>query len=385
MRRKDGKPKRKSRRTLPTFQHGLRTHPAVAQLWQHAGFAEGSATTVASFFCGCGGLDLAFRGGFEVLGRSYPRLPFNILAAYDNHEDAIETYHLNIADDAYLADLTELPMQGIPSASLLLGGFPCQDFSSSGPKVGLSGKRGSLYLSLCEYMTLHRPSLVIAENVPHLARLNRGKYIDTILNDFESVGYRFDVWDIFCPDYGLPQSRRRLFLVGVRNDLKLFPNRPTPTHVSHHISIDNAIANLVGITDETITNQSQYFVASRASAGGGQGDHKNEIGRLAYCIRANARGRIQFHHTLDRRLTVRECARLQSFPDQFAFPYTTQRNLTLIGNAVPPIVGYRVAQSAAEFFAALDSQTEENSVRMQKSHSIWRVSSPGERRVPAGS
>ena len=85
-------------------------------------------------------------------------------------------------------------------------------------------------------------------------------------------------------------------------------------------------------------------MASVATEGGGQGDHKNPTtGGIAYTIRANARGRIQFHHHLDRRLTVRECARLQSFPDSFVFPYGTQRNLKLIGNAVPPIIGNMVA------------------------------------------
>ena len=102
------------------------------------------------------------------------------------------------------------------------------------------------------------------------------------------------------------------------------------------------------------TNQSKYFVSSKATAGGGQGDTVNEADKVALCIRANARGRIQFHYRLPRRLTVRECARVQTFPDEFVFPYTTQRNLTLIGNAVPPILAHAVAASVARFLRATD-------------------------------
>ena len=104
-----------------------------------------------------------------------------------------------------------------------------------------------------------------------------------------------------------------------------------------------------------MTNQSQYFVASKATSGGGQGDTVNEPNKVALCIRANSRGRIQFHYKLPRRLTVRECARVQTFPDEFVFPFTTQRNLTLIGNAVPPILAHAVAKSIARFIRAIDS------------------------------
>jgi DNA (cytosine-5)-methyltransferase 1 len=134
------------------------------------------------------------------------------------------------------------------------------------------------------------------------------------------------------------------------------------------------------ISDEAVTNQSQYFVASRASCGGGQGDHTNEANTVAYCIRANSRGRIQFHYALERRLTVRECARLQSFPDQFVFPFTTQRNLTLIGNAVPPILGYRVAVSVENFMRSCSDVavstyanlhvTVRSGVQMTRSHAL---------------
>lgn len=358
MRRKDGSPKIRAIRSKPVFQDGLRTTQRQNKQPFDA-FTNTAGHSVVSLFSGCGGLDLGFQGGFSVFGKNYPRLPFEITAAYDNFSDAVETYRLNLGDEISCLDLSEKQTSKIPAADILMGGFPCQDFSSSGPKVGLDGKRGQLYQALTHYMEEYRPKIVIGENVPHLARLDGGRHLEHIISEYESVGYSFQVWELYCPDYGLPQSRRRLFLVGVRDDLPGFPVKPKPTHKNGYFTVDEALADLEDITDETIPNQSQYFVASKATAGGGQGDHSNKRGDVAYCIRANARGRIQFHYSLERRLTVRECARLQSFPDDYVFPYTTQRNLTLIGNAVPPIIGYQVAASISKYLSEI-AQNEES-------------------------
>lgn len=307
-----------------------------------------------SMFCGCGGLDLGFLGGFSYLGQAYAPLPFNIVQAVDFDEKSIETYKLNISDHASVGDLTQIDAADLPNARVLIGGFPCQDFSSSGPKLGFAGKRGQLYLALVEYMREHKPDIVVGENVPHLASLHGGEYLKTILNDFEADGYNFEVWNLFAPDYGLSQSRRRLFLVGVRKELGAPPKPPTPTNLNRYRPIEEAIGDLKSVTDETITNQSQYFMATKATAGGGQGDHDNQVGKLAYCIRANAKARIQFHYELERRLTVRECARLQSFPDQFVFPFAAMTNMTQIGNAVPPTLAHHIASTVAEYLSQID-------------------------------
>lgn len=356
MRRKDGKPKRRANRTKPEFTFAFRDHPDTRP-YRHPccnGILSSDHWRVVSLFSGCGGFDLSFLGGFEYLGKRYQKLPFDVVDAIDSLPDAVECYRLNLGSHCREGDLTTLPIDQILPADILIGGFPCQDFSSSGPKTGFSGHRGQLYRVLAEYMAVYQPKVVVAENVPYLARLHNGKYLQAILHDFEAEGFHFDVWELYGPDYGLSQSRRRLFLVGARNDLPGFPIKPTASLKNAHIPIATALADLEGVSDETITNQSQFFVASRASSGGGQGDHINKANKVAYCIRANARGRIQFHYRMDRRLTVRECARLQSFPDQFVFPFTTQRNLTLIGNAVPPILGYCVAQSVHGFLRSIE-------------------------------
>jgi DNA (cytosine-5)-methyltransferase 1 len=353
MRPKTGLPKRKALRTKPVYQYGFRENPETAS---YRNTDEESSTSsarysVVSFFSGCGGLDLGFLGGFRILNKLYAKRRFEILKAIDNDAKSIETYKLNIGSHADVADLTAIDQSALPSADVLIGGFPCQDFSSSGPKTGLEGKRGRLYRCMVEYMATHRPKVVIAENVPHLLRLNKGANIKVILQELEQVGYKFQIWELYAPDYGVPQSRRRLFLVGKRDDLdgEIYP--PRPTCEGRPVTIDEALDDLVSVTDEKVTNQGQYFVATKATAGGGQGDHKNEKGTVAYCIRANAKARIQFHYELDRRLTVRECARLQTFPDQFVFPSSAMINMSQIGNAVPPVLAHYVASSVEDFLA----------------------------------
>jgi DNA (cytosine-5)-methyltransferase 1 len=363
IKRKDGKPKLRANRAKPEYDFGFANNSTTHNYRNSNcdGILTDGNLKCVSLFSGCGGFDLSFLGGFEYLGKLYKALPIDIICAIDNLPDAVECYNLNIGNHCLEADLTTIPISDLPSGDILLGGFPCQDFSSSGPKTGLNGHRGQLYRVMVDYMKEYQPKVVVAENVAYLARLRDGEYLETILADFEAEGYHFDVWEMYAPDYGLSQSRRRLFLIGVRDDCPGYPIIPRKTHAKEHIPISRALGDLENVTDETVTNQSQFFIATKATSGGGQGDHTNKPDKVAYCIRANSRGRIQFHYKLNRRLTVRECARLQSFPDQFVFPFTTQRNLTLIGNAVPPILGYRVAESVLKYLKAANPDSYDES------------------------
>lgn len=359
MRPKSGLPKRKALKRMPRFNHGFRDNPKT-QSYRNPLIDRGASPgagnpSVVSFFAGCGGLDLGFLGGFKFLGDEYRALPFNIIQAYDFDEKAVETYRLNIGDHVTQADLATADLAAFPRADILIGGFPCQDFSSCGPKLGLKGHRGQLYTRMREYMRIHQPKLVVGENVPHLERMQGGRVLRQIQSELEAVGYRFKLWRICCPDYGLPQSRSRLFFVGVRNDLPGFPEMPAPTHFFGRVSIDQAIGDLEMIEDESIPNQSQYFVATKATAGAGQGDQKSKVGELAYVVRANSKSRVDFHYALDRRLTVRESARLQAFPDEFVFPHSTSKNIMEIGNAVPPIIGHHVASAIWEYYCRLNA------------------------------
>jgi DNA (cytosine-5)-methyltransferase 1 len=325
--------------------------------------------SVVSMFAGCGGLDYGFIGGFRYLQDRLPKLPFSITQAYENDQKAVETYRRNVGVDISETDLSNFSAKDMPSADVLIGGFPCQDFSSCGPLRGLESERGRLYQALVKYMITHKPPVVVGENVLHLQRIGSGEVLRTILADLEATGYTFKVWKMNAPDFGVPQNRTRLFLVGRRNDLVGFPEFPTPKYADKPRTIDWAIGDLERITDESVPNQSQYFVASKAKRGNGQGDEVSRIGRPSYCIRANAKSRVQFHYSLPRRLTVRECARLQTFPDTFVFPHSNTTNIMQIGNAVPPLLAHCVASSIREYLDEISTPSAQQSSKTRSGFS----------------
>ena len=296
---------------------------SLRQLNKAASSRQPRRVRVVSYFSGCGGMDLGFRGGFAYGGDRFGRQPFEIVRAYDFDLRCVETYRLNISERVEEAALHEVKPAEVPGADVLIGGFPCQDFSSCGPQKGLASPRGRLYRAMVDYMEHHHPIVAVGENVPHLARIDSGNVMERIIRDLKEAGYRVYVWDLYAPDFGIPQRRSRLFFVCVRDDAPGEPPPPEPEYpADEHRSIDWAIDDLAHISDETVPNQSQYFLASRAKKGNGQGDEKSKKGRPAYTVRANAKSRVQFHYALNRRLTVRECARLQSFPDNFVFPHS---------------------------------------------------------------
>ena len=310
--------------------------------------------SVVSYFCGCGGLDLGFRGDFNYHGKHYDAHPFSFVDAYDFNENAVDTYNRFFgANKATVLDLVEAEIKEIPMAQILIGGFPCQEFSSCGPLGGLESERGQLYKTLVTYMSHYQPMMVVGENVINLERMNGGQTMKTIVDDFEAQGYRFEVWKLNAPDYGVPQNRQRLFFIGVRDDLPGFPEKPKPHTTRRPHSIKWAIGDLENVTDESVPNQSQYFKASKAKRGNGQGDEINRANEPAYTIRANPKSRVQFHYSLERRLTVRECARIQTFPDDFCFPHAMTTSMFEIGNAVPPVLAHQVAGSIAKFMNKL--------------------------------
>jgi DNA (cytosine-5)-methyltransferase 1 len=312
--------------------------------------------TVISMFSGIGGLDVGFEGGFTYRNKRYKSQGFKILAAYEKDANSVKTFRLNHEVEIHEHELTINSPSNMASADVLIGGFPCQDFSSCGPKRGLTSERGQLYKVMTEYMRLHQPTIVVAENVPNLARMQNGEVIKKITKDFIKEGYRIEVWDLYAPDYGVPQNRRRLFFVGVRKDVAGMPEKPTETHLNNHHSIKWAIEDLESICDESVPNQSQYFKASKAKKGNGQGDERSKADKPAYTVRANAKSRVQFHYSLERRLTVRECARIQTFPDSFIFPHSATTSIMQIGNAVPPMLAYKVGESIHMFLIGLKNK-----------------------------
>lgn len=314
--------------------------------------------TIVSMFAGVGGLDMGFEGNFLYKEKSYPPLNFKIVSAYEKDEKCVETIKLNSKIPIQQLELERSSVKNMPKADVLIGGFPCQDFSSCGSLKGLESERGQLYKVMVDYMATHQPKVVCAENVINLARMQKGQVMETIIKDFEAQGYNVQVWNLFAPDYGVPQSRKRLFFICTRNDLKGEPVKPEGTFSGKHLTTKWAIHDLIDVKDDSIPNQDQYFKASRAKKGNGQGDERCKADAPSYTIRANAKSRVQFHYKLERRLTIRECARLQTFPDTFVFPHSATSNVMQIGNAVPPVLAYKVAKSLEQFISKNNSEEQ---------------------------
>lgn len=309
--------------------------------------------SVVSFFCGCGGLDLGFHGAYQYKDTIYPRTEFDIIKAYDNDERCIVTYNQNLPPVAEQLDLSSYNTKDVPQADVLIGGFPCQDFSNAGPRRGLTSERGRLYKAMTKYMRKHKPKVVVGENVLGLGRKFKDGVdaLEIITRDLRNCGYRVRVWEMYAPDYGVPQTRGRLIIVAVRRDLVGFPDKPVPTfQKGKYRSSKWAIEDLEDVVDESVPNQSQYFKALKAKSGDGQGDEVTQADLPSFTIRATPRSRIQFHYKLPRRLTMRECARIQTFPDNFIFPFASMTTtIKQIGNAVPPMLGSAVANSIQKF------------------------------------
>ena len=162
--------------------------------------------SVVGLFSGCGGLDL----GFKQAG-------FDILWANDFDQDSVKTYRENIGDHIVLGDITKIPNKDIPSGfDVLLGGFPCQGFSVANIKRSMKDERNFLYLEMLRVIKNKKPKFFVAENVKGLLSMEKGAVIDMIVKDFEKIGYKVDYRLLTASDYGVPQHRQRVFIIGNR-------------------------------------------------------------------------------------------------------------------------------------------------------------------------
>ncbi|WP_141273799.1 DNA cytosine methyltransferase, partial [Kurthia gibsonii] len=177
--------------------------------------------TLISLFSGAGGMDL----GFKNAG-------FNILWANDFVKDATETYKNNIGDHVVLGDITEIPSSDIPGdigdVDVVIGGFPCQGFSIANTKRNMDDSRNFLYLELLRVIKDKKPKFFVAENVKGLLSMQKGKVIEMIVNDFEKIGYKVDYKLLNAADYGVPQARERVIIIG--NRLGIDNPFPKPSH-----------------------------------------------------------------------------------------------------------------------------------------------------------
>lgn len=296
-------------------------------------------TTVVSLFSGCGGMDLGFIGGFDFLNVNYPKTGFEIIWANEISPAACKTYKQNIGVHIINADINDVLDQLPETADIIIGGFPCQDISINGKMLGLKGKRSSLYTYIVKAVEKVSPKIFVAENVGGLLLKQNESALKKILEDFSELGYEISYKRYNAADYGVPQTRDRVFIVGTQKGLPKF-TPPMPLH-------EKAITAKEAIGDLEKHEQDEAFshIWSLANVSGEQGNRKLKADRPGYTIRAECHGNIQFHYSLPRRISMREAARIQSFPDSFVFPCKLRETERQIGNAVPPVLAWHVAKS----------------------------------------
>lgn len=296
--------------------------------------------TVISLFSGCGGMDLGFVGGFNFLGEEYQKTGFKIIWANEISSAACKTYRLNLGDHIVEGDISE-EIDNLPAeADVIIGGFPCQDISINGKMMGINGKRSSLYTYIVEAVKKVQPKVFVAENVGGLLLKTNSESYNKIMEDFGSLGYNVSCRLYHAEDYGVPQTRERVFIVGTKKGLPEF-TPPVPTTHDSPVTVKSALEDLEMLGEDKAFSH----IWSKANVSGEQGNRRMVADRPGYTIRAECHGNIQFHYSLPRRISMREAARIQSFPDSFTFPCGLRDTERQIGNAVPPVLGWYVANS----------------------------------------
>ena len=313
-----------------------------------------AAIKTVSLFCGCGGMDLGIVGGFDYLGKRYPMLPYKIVKAIDNDPYCTRIYNHNFATKCEIQDVKELDANTLEDFDLLIGGFPCQSFSISAqnpPRLGYKDDRGKLFFEMVRILKEKQPRCFIAENVKGLLSANKGKAFPMIISEFEKAGYHV-VWKLlFSYDYGVPQKRERVIIVGFRDEADLlsfsYPMEVPQKHVlrdvidlsanedEHWFFSDKAVAGMMNVREKMNKGRAQSL-----------DEPCNTISSHLAKVSLNSTDPVFQVGERYRRFTPREAASIQSFPDTFVFDSVSEtKQYKAIGNAVPPVMMWHVAKA----------------------------------------
>lgn len=309
---------------------------------------------IMSLFAGCGGMDLGF------LMAKHPKLAYEIVWANDFDKSACETYKKNFNHDIICGDIWDIDLDKTPEADVIIGGFPCEDFSvlRGEKRKGFKAKRGLLYTNFVEAVAKKLPMFFVAENVKGLLSMHKGWAIKKIKEDFERVddiGYDVQYKLINFADFGVPQNRERIIIIGIRKDLNIKFEFPEPTHKNNPLTVKEALKDV----EQVIANNERLKVLpstveklKKIPAGGNYKylpDHANRNWMsLIYkrlhpdkpsptIVACGGGGTWGYHYEEPRPLTNRERARIQTFPDSFEFAGGITEVRRQIGNAVPPL------------------------------------------------
>lgn len=298
-----------------------------------------------SLFAGCGGLDL----GFENAG-------FNIVWANDFNKKIEETYKRNHKDtELVIKSIVDLKPDEIPACDVIIGGPPCQSWSAAGAGRGKEDSRGQLFYDYIRLIKAKRPIAFVAENVKGIVSKKHIESFKEIVSLFDEAGYSVTTKVLNAKNYGVPQDRERVFIVGTLKEFDIKFNFPNVTNTDgNYITLKEAIGDLVD-------NPGDYYEGSFSSMFMSR-NRKRSWDEVGFTVQASGR-QTQIHPNspdmivvgkdkrvfdpdsdkLIRRMSVRECARIQTFPDSFEFLSTMEENYKMIGNAVPVKLAEAVA------------------------------------------
>lgn len=320
--------------------------------------------TVLSLFSGCGGMDLGF------LQEGY-----KIVFANDFFHEACETYKKNFGNHIVEGDIADVDFKNTPDCDVITGGFPCQDFSMIWKRGGITTDRGNLYKHFVRAVATKLPKVFVAENVKGLLTANHGMAIKQIVKDFQNIdhsGYRIYINLFNFAEYGVPQLRERVVIVGVRNDVPFEFIKPKPTHNegnyitagealksvenvpynNEHLEIRERTEKIISLIPEggnftSIPKDSPYYVKGMIS----HVYRRLHRGKPSKTIIAGGGGGTWgYHYTEPRPLTNRERARLFGYPDEFVFVGSISNIRKQIGNSVPPPGAKAIAKELKKLF-----------------------------------
>jgi DNA (cytosine-5)-methyltransferase 1 len=310
----------------------------------------------ASLFCGCGGTDVGLIGDFEFLGREYAKNNIEIVYANDIDDNACRIFEQNFGIRPDNRDIREIAASELPDFDILTGGFPCQSFSivAQNPKrLGVKDDRGKLFFEMCRILKEKQPKCFIAENVKGILSANNKAAFPLIIEEFEKCGYTVVHSLLNSAHYKVPQKRERVIIVGFRSNLGIkfeFPEALAESE-SEFEALGSVIENAV---DE------KYFFSERAvegmmkkrenmNKGRAQCPTKpcNTVGAHLAKVSLNSTDPVLLVNGRYRRFTPREVARIQSFPDNFELVGVESAQYRALGNAIPPVLFWHVAQSVA--------------------------------------
>lgn len=301
---------------------------------------------IISLFSGAGGLDW----GLHSAGHS-------IVYSNDNFIDATKTYNKNFRKDIDTRDISNVHVDEIPSGDLIVGGFPCQGFSVANWNRRADDPRNKMYSHLLRVIKAKAPPFVLCENVPGLLSLEKGEIFKNIVNEFKTMGYFVRHSIMLSADYGVPQMRKRVFIFCQKASIKKnleFP--PKATHRNPQALDNSKLPAWVTVgdclkkypepngkkTDYLNHEGSKYKLRFNGHLGHRTIDPRKPSPTVT--ARGDERGGVVvLHHPKNhRRITVREMAAIQSFPDDFEFIGTKTSCYRQIANSVPPKLAYQI-------------------------------------------